>query len=113
MGSCPAPLDRRTSLHHQHHADLLLGSPSLTSSAAGSDTRGCQRIETARLHRRPDQGLLCSATTTTTTAVQTASPAAAVPAATTIPATTSPSASAPSATATSENKGSIQSLCRQ
>merc|ERR1712004_206121 len=105
MGSCPAPLDRRTSLHHQHHADLLLGSPSLTSSAAGSDTRGCQRIETARLHRRPDQGLLCSATTTTTTAVQTASPAAA-----------SPSASAPSATATaatSKNKGSIQSLCRQ
>merc|ERR1712004_715881 len=119
MGSCPAPLDRRTSLHHQHHADLLLGSPSLTSSAAGSDTRGCQRIETARLHRRPDQGLFCSTTTTTTTAVQTASPAAAVPAATTteaIPATTSPSASAPSATATaatSENKGSIQSLCRQ
>merc|ERR1711899_513594 len=90
----------------------------------GSDTRGCQRPETARLHRRPDQGLLCSATTTTT-AVQTASPAAipaattAIPAATTteaIPATTSPCASAPSATATaatSKNKGSIQSLCRQ
>merc|ERR1712004_501916 len=115
MGSCPAPLDRRTSLHHQHHADLLLGSPSLTSSAAGSDTRGCQRIETARLHRRPDQGLFCSATTTTTTAVQTASPAAAVPAAATIPAAATPSASAPSAAATaatSENKGPIQSLCR-
>merc|ERR1712004_518691 len=102
MGSCPAPLDRRTSLHHQHHADPVLDSPSPTSSAAGSDTRGCQRIETTRLHRRPDQRLLCSATTTTTTAVQTASPAAAVPAATTIPAattteaipaTTSPSAS--------------------
>ena len=60
----------------------------LSPSAAGSDTRGCQRTETARLHRWPDQGLLCSATTTTTTAVQTASPAAAIPAATAIPTAT-------------------------
>merc|ERR1711920_698002 len=119
MGSAPAPLDQSTP---PNHAPTSLHPPSHPCSGGWSNPGGCERSEGARLHRRPDQRVLCPAAGST--AVQ-ATTSAAIPATATVPATaattaaipaaaSSPGSTTPAATAAAaapEIKGSIQSFC--
>merc|ERR1712038_1416917 len=122
MGSAPAPLDQSTP---PNHAPTSLHPPSHPCSGGWSNPGGCERSEGARLHRRPDQRVLCPAAAAAgSTAVQ-ATTSAAIPATATVPATAATTAAIPAAasspgsttpattTATTapEIKGSIQSFC--
>merc|ERR1712083_663062 len=113
MGSAPAPLDQSTP---PNHAPTSLHPPSHPCSGGWSNPGGCERSEGARLHRRPDQRVLCPAAAAGSTAVQ-ATTSAAIPATATVPATaatSSPGSTTPAATAAAaapEIKGSIQSFC--
>merc|ERR1711990_773194 len=112
MGSAPAPLDQSTP---PNHAPTSLHPPSHPCSGGWSNPGGCERSEGARLHRRPDQRVLCPAAAAGSTAVQ-ATTSAAIPATATVPApaaTSSPGSTTPAATAAAaapEIKGSIQSF---
>merc|ERR1711981_292417 len=124
MGSARAPLDQSTP---PNHVPTSLHPPSHPCSGGWSNPGGCERSEGARLHRRPDQRVLCSAAAAAaagSTAVQ-ATTSAAIPATATVPATAATTAAIPAAasspgsttpaatTATTapEIKGSIQSFC--
>merc|ERR1711936_998086 len=122
MGSAPAPLDQSTP---PNHVPTSLHPPSHPCSGGWSNPGGCERSEGARLHRRPDQRVLCPAAAAAgSTAVQ-ATTSAAIPATATVPATaattaaipaaaSSPGSTTPAATAAAaapEIKGSIQSFC--
>merc|ERR1711953_1474204 len=107
MGSAPAPLDQSTP---PNHVPTSLHPPSHPCSGGWSNPGGCERSEGARLHRRPDQRVLCPAAAAAgSTAVQ-ATTSAAIPATATVPATaSSPGSTTPAATAAAaapEIKGS-------
>merc|ERR1712036_30220 len=100
MGSAPAPLDQSTP---PNHAPTSLHPPSHPCSGGWSNPGGCERSEGARLHRRPDQRVLCPAAAAAagSTAVQattsaaipataTAATTAAIPAAASSPSSTTP-----------------------
>merc|ERR1711936_1020798 len=96
MGSAPAPLDQSTP---PNHAPTSLHPPSHPCSGGWSNPGGCERSEGARLHRRPDQRVLCPAAAAaagSTAAVQ-ATTAAAIPATATVPATAATTAAIPAA----------------
>merc|ERR1712083_946636 len=99
--SAPAPLDQSTP---PNHAPTSLHPPSHPCSGGWSNPGGCERSEGARLHRRPDQRVLCPAAATVPA---TAATTAAIPAAASSPGSTTPAATA----AAPEIKGSIQSFC--
>ena len=65
-------------------------------SGGWSNPGGCERSEGARLHRRPDQRVLCPAAAAGSTAVQ-ATTSAAIPATATVPATAATTAAIPAA----------------
>merc|ERR1712001_522695 len=110
MGSAPAPLDQSTP---PNHAPTSLHPPSHPCSGGWSNPGGCECSEGARLHRRPDQRVLCPAAAAAagSTAVQ-ATTSAAIPATATVPATAATTAAIPATASTApEIKGSIQSFC--
>merc|ERR1712110_1164123 len=102
MGSAPAPLDQSTP---PNHAPTSLHPPSHPCSGGWSNPGGCERSEGARLHRRPDQRVLCPAAAAAagSTAVQATTSAAipattaAIPAAASSPGSTTPAATAAAA----------------
>merc|ERR1712226_907681 len=107
MGSAPAQLDQSTP---PNHAPTSLHPPSHPCSGGWSNPGGCERSEGARLHRRPDQRVLCPAAAAAagSTAVQ-ATTSAAIPATASSPGSTTPATT--TATTAPEIKGSIQSFC--
>merc|ERR1711881_604064 len=107
MGSAPAPLDQSTP---PNHVPTFLHPPSHPCSGGWSNPGGCERSEGARLHRRPDQRVLCPAAAAAaagSTAVQ-ATTSAAIPATASSPSSTTPAAT--TTTTAPEIKGSIQSF---
>merc|ERR1711997_721927 len=111
MGSAPAPLDQSTP---PNHAPTSLHPPSHPCSGGWSNPGGCERSEGARLHRRPDQRVLCpaaaaAAAPATATVPATAATTATIPAAASSPGSTTPATT--TTTTAPKIKGSIQSFC--